>query len=103
MVVGESQSQSRPGCPADDGGLWYFWGDLDDRWNMDRVTLTLAVARSRSPLEEKYYVVGDIAELGGWNEKKLMKRVRRGGMGAGVVRGGKERDATVSPPASSAP
>lgn len=67
---------------------------------MDRVTLTLAVARSRSPLEEKYYVVGDIAELGGWNEKKLMKRVRRGSVAAGAVRGGKERDAALAPSAS---
>lgn len=45
--------------------------------------------------------MGDIAELGRWNEKKLMKRVRRGGLGAGMVRGGKERDRSVSPHASS--
>lgn len=63
---------------------------------MDRVTLTLAVLRSRSPLEEKYYVVGDVAELGGWNEKKLMKRVRRVSSGIGMIRGGKERDGAIS-------
>jgi len=44
---------------------------------MDRVTLTLAVAKGKGAVEEKYYVVGDISELGSWQEKKLMKRLPR--------------------------
>jgi hypothetical protein len=44
---------------------------------MDRVTLTLAVPKPKGALEEKYYVVGDICELGSWQEKKLMKRIPR--------------------------
>lgn len=50
---------------------------------MDRVILTLVVAKTKSPLEEKYYVVGDLSELGSWQEKKMMKRLpRKMGIGA---------------------
>lgn len=43
---------------------------------MDRVVLNLRTGKVRTQ-EEKYYVVGDISELGGWREKRLMKRSPR--------------------------
>ena len=44
---------------------------------MDKVVLTLHCSKSKDSAEEKYYVVGDINELGNWQEKKQMKKVNR--------------------------
>lgn len=44
---------------------------------MDKIVLTLHCSRPKNNEEEKYYVVGDINELGNWQEKKQMKRVSR--------------------------
>ncbi len=33
---------------------------------MDRITLTLHVSKLMPNIEEKFYVTGDIAELGNW-------------------------------------
>jgi hypothetical protein len=33
---------------------------------MDKITLNLFVANGKNSLGSKYYVVGDIAELGNW-------------------------------------
>lgn len=42
---------------------------------MDRITLTLHVKKLKANIEEMFYVVGDIVELGNWQEKKVMKKV----------------------------
>lgn len=39
---------------------------LDDRWNMDKITLLMMSTKGKPAHEEKYYVTGDIGELGSW-------------------------------------
>jgi hypothetical protein len=44
--------------------LRYYSSDQDDRWNMDRISLNVAIPKSKGSEEEKYYVTGEINELG---------------------------------------
>jgi len=37
---------------------------LDDKWNMDRICLCLLTAKHKKAQEEKFYVTGDINEIG---------------------------------------
>lgn len=44
---------------------------------MERITLNLYIDRtSLDEDEDRYYVVGDLPELGNWKEPKIMKRLR---------------------------
>lgn len=44
---------------------------------MDRITLNLIVAKNKKAIEEEYYVVGDLIELGNGSERKRMKKINR--------------------------
>lgn len=64
LVIGCSQSIAWSWGVEDHCLLWYGFYDVDDVWNMDRITLNLIVAKNKKGLEEEYYVVGDLIELG---------------------------------------
>jgi hypothetical protein len=44
---------------------------------MDKITLNLTVKKDKRCSDENYYVIGDIPELGRWEEKKQMKKHQR--------------------------
>jgi|688.fasta_scaffold2830796_1 hypothetical protein len=44
---------------------------------MDKITLNLTVKKDKKSCDENYYVIGDIPELGSWEEKKQMKKNQR--------------------------
>ena len=58
MGGGHSEPSDQPRQAQNYGYLWYCVCDIDDRWNMDRITLMLSAPQSRQ--ETRFYVVGDI-------------------------------------------
>lgn len=44
---------------------------------MDRITLNLIVAKNNKAIEEEYFVVGDLIQLGNGSERKRMKKINR--------------------------
>lgn len=40
--------------------MWYNEYNLDDRWNMDKITMNLLVPKNKLNSENKYYILGDI-------------------------------------------
>jgi hypothetical protein len=48
----------------------------DDQWNMEKITFNLYVPKNN---QDKYFVTGNLAELGAWKEPKKMKKTQKSG------------------------
>lgn len=68
LIMGSRRSQQAtlPRKAKHRSSLWYCLTHVDDKWNMDKITLTLFVANGKNSPDSNYYVIGDILELGDW-------------------------------------